>query len=78
MRWRDNDAGHPRLGLIVPRFRATAVARNRLRRRLKEIWRRELQGGLPAVDLVIRARSEAYAAGFAELRAELLAWREGL
>ena len=78
MMWRDNPAGRPRLGLIVPRFQFTAVARNRLRRRLKELWRRELQGGLPALDLVIRAKREGYGATFADLRSELLAWRTAL
>lgn len=78
MVWRDNPAGRPRLGLIVPRFQFTAVARNRLRRRLKELWRRELQGGLPAIDLVIRVKREGYRADFTALRAELQAWRQGL
>jgi ribonuclease P protein component len=78
MIWMDNSSGHPRMGLIVPKFQASAVARNRLRRRLREIWRRELQPQQPGVDLVIRARREAYAARFDELRAELLAWRDAL
>ena len=76
--WQDNSAGRPRLGLIVPRFQFTAVARNLLRRRLREVWRTELQGGLPAVDLVIRAKRDAYGASFEELRGELLTWREGM
>ena len=75
MIWTDNSTGHPRMGLIVPRFQASAVARNRLRRRLKEIWRVELQPVQPAWDLVIRARREAYRATFAELRTQLLTWR---
>jgi ribonuclease P protein component len=75
--WMDNSAGHPRMGLIVPKHQSTAVARNRLRRRLREIWRRELQPTQPAWDLLIRARREAYQVSFANLRAELLAWREG-
>ena len=78
MQWQDNGAGRPRLGLIVPRFQFTAVARNRLRRRLKELWRRELQGGLGPIDLVIRAKRESYRASFAVLREELLAWRAGI
>lgn len=71
----DNSSGHPRLGLIVPKFQSTAVARNRLRRRLKEIWRRELQGVLPAWDTLIRARRDAYQATFTQLRTELLQWQ---
>lgn len=76
MIWTDNAAGHPRMGLIVPRFQATAVARNRLRRRLKEIWRREIQAVQPAWDLLIRARREAYDAPYETLRAELAKWRD--
>jgi len=74
--WSNNAAGHPRMGLVVPRFQSSAVARNRLRRRLKEIWRREIQGRQPGWDLVIRARREAYGASFEALREQLLAWRD--
>jgi ribonuclease P protein component len=55
----------------VPRFHRTAVARNRLRRRLREIVRREHLRRLPSADLVIRARRAAYDAPFTVLRAEL-------
>lgn len=75
MIWTDNRLGHPRMGLVVPKYQSSAVARNRLRRRLREIWRLDIQPHQPATDLVIRARREAYRAGFAELRDELLAWR---
>ena len=74
----DNTTGHPRMGLIVPRFQSTAVARNRLRRRLGEIWRREVRGLQAGRDLLIRARKEAYAASFDQLRVELLGWASGL
>ncbi len=76
MIWADNTTGHPRMGLIVPRFQSSAVARNRLRRRLREIWRREVRPAQPAWDLVIRARREAYAAPFDALRAQLVGWRD--
>jgi ribonuclease P protein component len=78
MIWMDNPAGQPRLGLIVPKFQASAVARNRLRRRLREIWRRDLQAQQPGWDLLIRARREAYEARFDVLRAQLLAWRDAV
>jgi ribonuclease P protein component len=55
---------------VVPRFQFTAVARNRLRRRLKEILRRQL-ASLPPVDLVVRAKRAAYAVSFARLSVEL-------
>jgi ribonuclease P protein component len=76
MIWADNTTGQPRMGLIVPRFSRSAVARNRLRRRLKEIWRREIQSVQPGWDLIVRARREAYDAPFQALRAELLGWRD--
>jgi ribonuclease P protein component len=69
--WRPNRTGHARLGIIVPRFQQSAVARNRLRRRLREIMRRGPLASLPPVDLVVRAKRSAYAAPFAVLRAEL-------
>jgi ribonuclease P protein component len=75
MIWTDNLVGHPRMGLIVPKFQSSAVARNRLRRRLREIWRREIQPHQPASDLVIRARREAYGAEFSQLHRQLLDWR---
>ena len=76
MIWIDNQTGHPRMGLIVPKFQTSAVARNRLRRRLREIWRRDLQASQPPGDLLIRARREAYQATFEDLRSELCAWRD--
>jgi ribonuclease P protein component len=76
--WRHNASGHARLGLIVPRHQSSAVARNRLRRRLREILRREVLRNLPAIDLVIRAKRTAYTASFADLRAELTAAVETL
>lgn len=72
----DNMTGHPRMGLIVPKFQSTAVARNRLRRRLLEVWRREVMPRQGPRDLLIRARREAYAATFAQLRDELLGFSQ--
>jgi ribonuclease P protein component len=79
MIWMDNTTGHARIGLIVARHQSSAVARNRLRRRLREIWRRDIRPGsppLPAWDVIARARREAYSATFEQLRSELHSWRE--
>lgn len=57
----------------MPRFHHTAVARNRLRRRLREILRRGPWTSIPAVDLVVRAKRSAYGVPPATLRAELTA-----
>ena len=69
--WRPNQAGHPRVAFVVPRFQFSAVARNRLRRRLREVLRREALATLPPVDLVVRTKRVAYAATLATLHAEL-------
>jgi len=63
------DAGaRARLGISVPRRVGNAVARNRARRRLREIFRRnrDLLGGV-AVSLVVNARPSTAGASFQEL-----------
>ena len=60
------------MGIIVPRHKHSAVDRNRLKRRLREIVRLHLLPALPAVDLVVRATPEAYAATFDELVDQLV------
>ena len=72
--WTTNETGHSRMGLIVPRFQQTAVARNLLRRRLKDIWRTELGQKAPPRDVVLRARRESYRASFLALREDFLGW----
>ena len=62
---------HPRVGFIVPKYGQSGVARNRLKRRLREITRLTLLPELPPVDVVIRARREAYGARFEALSAQL-------
>lgn len=69
--WRPNTLAHPRVAVVVPRFQHSVVARNRVRRRLREILRRGLLAELPRVDLVVRARRAAYDAPVAVLRADL-------
>jgi ribonuclease P protein component len=59
------------VGLIVPRYRHSAVARNRLKRRLRELVRlRILPSGLP-YDVVVRVKPEAYDIDFAHLAADV-------
>ena len=60
-----------RVGLVVPRYRQSAVARNRLRRRLRELTRLRL---LPAdlwADIVLRIRPNAYGATFEALAVDV-------
>lgn len=76
--WAPNQLTRPRLGLVVPRLGQTAVARNRLRRRLKELWRKDLQHILGPLDVVIRARAQSYRANWTGLRTDLLGWATGL
>ena len=60
------------MGFIVPKHGQSSVARNRLKRRLREIARRELLPELPPVDVVIRARREAYEAPFDTLTTQIV------
>ena len=59
------------MGIVVPKHKHTAVERNRLKRRLRELVRTRLLGSIPAMDLVIRTLPEAYAAPFDALAREL-------
>ncbi len=68
-----NEVGHPRLGITVSRKVGKAVVRTRLKRRIREIYRRwRERSKLPASDLVVHAKPAAGSAGFDELRAELV------
>ena len=62
---------HPRIGLIVPRYKHSAVERNRLKRRLRELLRTRLLPALPPLDLVVRALPTAYRAELAALAGQL-------
>jgi ribonuclease P protein component len=60
-----------RIGLIVPRFKQSAVKRNRLKRQLRELTRQHLLPADLAVDVVLRIRPEAYSATFEALTADV-------
>lgn len=80
---RDEAEADPRLGLAVPRAAGGAVARNRIKRQLREAWRAELERVPTGRDYVLIARpglpDAAEARGFEWLRervAEILAKAE--
>jgi ribonuclease P protein component len=57
----------------VPKYGHTAVERNTVKRRLRELLRTEVMAMLPNVDVVVRASPSAYRATFDELRRALQA-----
>ena len=65
-----NGLERPRLGLSVSRKVGGAVARNGVRRRLKEIFRASIPAIAEGVDLVVSARPAAADAGYKELDEE--------
>lgn len=56
-----------RLGLTVPRALGGAVARNRIKRRLREVFRRRRSEFGPRWDIVLNPRRAALTAPFQEL-----------
>jgi ribonuclease P protein component len=69
---------HPRVGFVVAKYGRSSVARNRLKRRLREITRLYLLQQLPVTDLVIRSTPAAYGASFEGLVSELVRAAEQL
>ena len=71
-----------RWGVVVPKHRRSIVERNRVKRRLREVGRTKVlplfrERGV-AFDVLVRARREAYGAGFRRLSEELEALAEVL
>ena len=65
-----------RVGVVVPRFGHTAVERNRVKRRLRELVRMDLLPGLARMDLVLKATPAAYRASFDALRHDVTTVRD--
>lgn len=57
------------MGVIVPRYSHSAVERNLVKRRLRNLIRTELLPTMSALDVVIRAAPSAYKADYDTLRA---------
>ena len=67
----ESELGHVRLALVVPKFGFTAVRRNKLKRRLRELARQRILPRPLSRDVLVRARREAYEATFDRLRDEI-------
>jgi ribonuclease P protein component len=65
-----NDAGTPRLGLSVSRKVGTAVTRNTVKRRLREIFNSTFSETEDGIDFVVSARPRAADASYEDLRSE--------
>jgi len=72
---RPSPVSRSRFGVVVPKHRHRIVDRNRLKRRLREVGRTEVLPRLneagASMDILFRARREAYDARYAELAAQM-------
>lgn len=67
-----NDVGTARLGITASRKVGKSVVRQRLKRRVREIYRRwDRRSDLPPLDLVVNLKPTAKEGDFADLRREL-------
>jgi ribonuclease P protein component len=74
-----NPLGHPRIGVTTSRKVGKSVVRHRLKRWIKEIYRRwSGRAGLAPLDVVAHLKPEAKSAAFGEVRQDLLTLLDGL
>lgn len=64
----DPQGENARVAIVVAKFGYSAVERNKLKRRLRELVRTRMLPVLAPMDLLIRARRDAYGATFEALR----------
>lgn len=62
---------HPRVGVVVPKYRRNIVDRNRTKRRLRELARQRILPIAGSIDVLLRAKPEAYDASFDQLAVEV-------
>jgi len=74
-----NPLGHPRIGVTTSRKVGKSVVRHRLKRWIKETYRRWAgRAELAPLDLVAHLKVEARSASFGDVRRDLLVLLEGL
>ena len=72
---------NPRVGVVVPKYRRTIVDRNRTKRQLRELARMRILPLVGSIDVLLRAKPEAYGASFDQLAVEVDAiaqWAAGI
>jgi ribonuclease P protein component len=60
-----------RVGVVVPKYRRNIVDRNRTKRQLRELARTRILPVVEGIDVLLRARPEAYGAKFDELAVDV-------
>ena len=70
---RRNNSGGNRVGFTVTTRLGHAVVRNRIRRRLREIYRLHREELRPGTDMVVVARGRSVGAAYRELERDFLA-----
>lgn len=71
----------PRVGVVVPKYRHNIVDRNRTKRRLRELARMRILPATGRIDVLLRAKPEAYGASFSQLAVEvdvIAKWAAGI
>ncbi len=72
---------HSRVGVVVPKHGQNIVDRNRVKRRLRELVRLRLLPAIGRVDVLVRAKPEAYHSTFDELAIQMdtvAGWAAGI
>jgi ribonuclease P protein component len=62
---------HPRVGIVVPKYRRKIVDRNRTKRQLHELARTRILPVVGSIDVLLRAKPEAYGSSFDQLAVEV-------